>query len=84
MVVGEMGDLDQAGRLLEESLAESRATNCGEGIANALQHLAGLGRRRGDLADATSRCLEGLRLYKKLGLLLNVAECFELLGGLAF
>lgn len=83
MVVGDMGDFDQATRLLEESLAESRATNCGEGTASAIHHLAGIGRRRGDLAGATTQCLEALRLYKKLGLQLHVAECLELLGGLA-
>jgi hypothetical protein len=83
MVVGDLGDLDQATRLIEEGLAESRATDCGEGIAEATLYLDAIGRRRGDLAGATSHCLEALRLYTKLGLRLNVAECLELLGGLA-
>jgi non-specific serine/threonine protein kinase len=85
-VLCDAGELDHGQQLIEQSLAASRAIDCDDGAAVALQFLAGVMRLRGDPDSATSYAIEGLLLqhrqtYDALGA--RLAGCVELLGGLA-
>jgi predicted ATPase/DNA-binding CsgD family transcriptional regulator len=85
-VLSEQGDLDRGQQLVERSLAEARAIECGDGAAVALFLLAGLTRSRGDAALATRQAIEGLVVQQRQNndaLGSRLAGCIELLGGLA-
>ncbi len=82
-VVCDMGDLDLARQLLDESLAEARTSDCAEGTALALCGLARVARRSDDLEQAASQCVESLVILNRLRLRDDLAASLDLLGGIA-
>jgi tetratricopeptide (TPR) repeat protein len=78
------GDIARGRELLEQSLAEARASRyCLDGIFEALYHLALLARLEGDQPGATQQAVEALITQKQAGNPAPLADSLELLGGLA-
>ena len=75
-----LGDLDRAQELREEALAASRQLGDEAQIADALNGLAFVIRRRGEFARARAMHGEALELYRKLGDGWGVGRSIDLLG----
>jgi non-specific serine/threonine protein kinase len=82
-VARDVGDLARAGQLIQEGLAELRTIDCWDGIAEAMYFLAGLTRLLGGRVPATTQAVECLLLQHRLSNRADLANCVELLGGLA-
>jgi predicted ATPase/class 3 adenylate cyclase len=77
------GDFEQAEALWEEALAISRDSKDPHTNSQALLGLGIAATRRGEHGQAKTLLEEGLVLSRKLGSIVNVAECLETLAGLA-
>jgi tetratricopeptide (TPR) repeat protein len=76
------GCLEEAGRLLQESLTLSRQIRSDAGAAQALRGLGLLALRQGDLAGAESRLRETLALHRTVKDRRSAAEALEALARL--
>jgi predicted ATPase/DNA-binding CsgD family transcriptional regulator len=79
----DQGDLVGGQRLIEQSLAESRAINCLGGACEALYFLAALTRLRSDHVGATRQAVECLQLAQRVTEAHMMVNSVELLGSLA-
>jgi tetratricopeptide (TPR) repeat protein len=77
------GDLARAERLLEESLALSRAAQDDQGIALALRRLGATLLQKGERALAKALLQESLELYRELGAVSGLASVLNSLGMVA-
>jgi predicted ATPase len=80
---GIRGDLEAAGRLLQEALDVHRALDNAWGIAVTLFNLAEVSSQLDDLENAQSQLQESMTMYRTLGDVQGIVECFGALADVA-